>query len=100
MAYEMLVALNVVDEEGYTAYRHGMTPILEQYGGSFPYDFKIATTLKSEASHPLNRVFVIRFADAARKNEFFAHPVYQEVKTRFYHKAVRDTVIISETDSP
>lgn len=39
---EMLVGLNITNDDNYTKYREGMTPILESIGGGFNYDFKIA----------------------------------------------------------
>ena len=96
----MLVALNVVDEEVYQAYRDEMTPILHQYGGGFGYDFKVAEVLKSETSAPINRVFTIRFADEDSKESFFSNEQYLEAKQRHFEKSVADTTIIATYDVP
>lgn len=97
MAYEMLVALNVVDDEIYSAYRLGMKPILNRFGGSFRFDVTVQKTLKSELSHPINRVFIISFPDETRKNEFFKDPEYQKVRKEFFTQAVNDTAILIES---
>jgi uncharacterized protein (DUF1330 family) len=97
MAYEMLVGLNVVDDERYSAYRRGMTPILERYGGSFRFDFTVQKTLKSAVSHPINRVFIISFPNEKWKDDFFKDPDYQKVKKEFYLEAVKDTAILTES---
>lgn len=56
MAFEMLVGLNVVDDEGYQSYRDEMTPFLESLGGGFGYDLRVSEVLKSETKEPINRV--------------------------------------------
>jgi uncharacterized protein (DUF1330 family) len=99
MACEMLVALNVVDDRLYSAYRRGMTPILEKFGGGFRFDVTVQTTLKTELPHPVNRVFIISFPDAERKAAFFADSDYQKVKKEFFSAAVKDTAILSEINS-
>lgn len=96
MAFEMLLGLNVVDDEAYNAYRRGMTPIMEKYGGSFRYDFRVEKTLKSEVAHPINRVFIISFPDLNARKGFFADPEYQKVRKEFYVPAVKDTAILWE----
>ena len=93
---EMLVALDVADSDGYQSYREAMTPLLEGAGGEFRYDFAIATTLKSAATHPINRVFVIRFPDGETRDRFFADKSYTEVKKRFFTTSVKDTTIIAQ----
>jgi len=95
MAYEMLIGLNVIDQANYTAYRQGMTPILEKYGGEFRYDFMVEKTLKSAISHTINRVFVISFPDAARKDNFFSDPDYKKVKQQYFEVSVQDTAVIA-----
>ena len=86
--FNLLMALNVVDEETYQAYRDGMTPILTEMGGSFSYDFRIDETLKSAADHAVNRVFVISFPDQATSDVFFADPTYKEIRARFFDASV------------
>jgi uncharacterized protein (DUF1330 family) len=95
MAVEMLVALNVVVEEEYQAYRDEMTPILHQYGGAFGYDFRIAEVLMSETEAAINRVFTIRFPDETSKESFFSNDEYLLIKQRHFEASVADTTIIS-----
>ena len=71
MPYEMLVGLEVTDDAAYTSYRQEMTPLLEEYGGGFHYDFKISEVLKSKVSENINRVFTIFFKDEDSMNAFF-----------------------------
>lgn len=86
--YEIIMGLNVTDEEGYRAYRAGMTPILEQMGGAFRYDFTIAETLRNGSNHPINRVFTIAFPDQQTSKAFFADAGYLEVRARHFDPSV------------
>lgn len=92
---EVLVGLDVVDDEGYARYRSAMMPILTSFGGGFGYDFRIAEVLKSESAVELNRVFTIRFPDAAAMDAFFSDDTYLQVKRRFFASSVRGTQIIA-----
>jgi uncharacterized protein (DUF1330 family) len=96
MAHEMLVALDVADPALYQEYRAAMRPLLEAAGGGFRYDFEIARTLRSEASHPINRVFAIHFPDAASKDRFYAAPEYRRIRERLFTPAVRARTILGE----
>ena len=93
--YEFLVGLNVTDDASYTRYRAGMTPILEECGGSFRYDFRVGEVLKNEDGQPINRLFVITFPDRATSESFFADPNYLAVRSEFFGPAVESTTIIS-----
>lgn len=96
MAHEMLVALDVADPALYQEYRAAMGPLLAAAGGGFRYDFEIARTLRSEASHPINRVFAIHFPDAATKERFYGDPAYRRIRERFFAPAVRARTILAE----
>lgn len=85
---ERLVALQVDDKDSYRKYREGMTPRLEACGGSFGYDFEIAEVLKSEADHPINRVFTIRFPDHETMDSFFSDEAYLKIRAEFFDPAV------------
>jgi uncharacterized protein (DUF1330 family) len=98
MAFELSVGLLVTDQDKYSQYRAEMTPLLEAIGGRFRYDFSIARTLKSEADHDINRVFMIEFPDAVAKEKFFADPQYLAIRTRHFVPAVSQAVIIAEYD--
>jgi uncharacterized protein (DUF1330 family) len=98
MPHEMLVALHVTDPARYARYRAAMTPLLEAHGGGFRYDFEIATTLRSEASHPINRVFAIHFPDAATSARFFADPQYLAVRAEHFEPAVAAVTRIAAYD--
>lgn len=95
MAYERLVGLHVTDEAGYARYREQMTPLLHALGGRFRYDFRIAEELKSEASHPINRVFVISFPDRATHDAFFAHPDYLAARRAHFEAAVQGVTMLA-----
>lgn len=96
MAYELLVAMHVVDEDVYRQYRAAMTPILESLGGGFRYDFVVSNALKSEAPHPINRVFAIFFPDKKAKEAFYVHPDYVQIKKRFWEPSVAGRTILAE----
>ncbi len=95
MAIENLMAMHITDDSSYNTYRKKMLPILEKYGGGFGYDFKIAEVLKSEVSHPINRVFTIYFKDEDAMNRFFSDEEYISVKKAHFEKAVSSVVEIA-----
>ena len=97
MPFEMTVGLLVVDHDRYAQYRAEMTPLLEAAGGKFRYDFEVARTLKSEAGHEINRVFVIQFPDRAGRERFFSDPRYLEIRGRLFESSVRGTAILTES---
>ena len=99
MPFEMTVGLEVTDGAKYAQYRAEIAPLLEGTGGKFRYDFEIARTLKSEASHPINRLFVLQFPDRARREEFFKNPEYLEIRRRLFEKAVDQMTILAERES-
>ncbi len=96
MPYEMMVGLTVRDPEQYAAYRAAMTPLLERRGGGFRHDFEIARVLRSDAAHPINRVFAIYFADEAAMRALFADPDYLAIKARLFDGAVGGTTILGQ----
>lgn len=96
MAFEMMVGLTVTNDDIYNDYRMAMRPLLERHGGGFRFDFKIAEVLKSEASHPINRVFAIYFENEEKMNLFFNHPEYKSIKVQYFQRSVSGTTIISQ----
>lgn len=86
--YEMIFGLNVKEEAGYQTYREGMTPILQNVGGSFRYDFRVGETLKNGADHPINRVFMIVFPNETVSKAFFADPNYQKIRAKHFDRFV------------
>ena len=73
-----------------------MTPLLERAGGTFRYDFEVARTLKSEADHDINRVFVMRFPQRSDKERFFSDSQYLEIRKRLFEKSVSAVATIAE----
>jgi uncharacterized protein (DUF1330 family) len=96
MPFELMVGLLVVDHEKYAQYRAEMSPLLEAIGGRFRYDFEVARTLKSEAKHDMNRLFVIQFPDRGSRDRFFSNPKYVEIRTRLFEKSVQGMWILAE----
>lgn len=92
---ETLVGLNVTNDEDYTNYRKGMTPLLTAIGGSFGYDLKIAEVLKSETENKINRVFTIQFPDKEKMDSFFSDPEYKKIKEQYFEGAVESTTIMA-----
>jgi uncharacterized protein (DUF1330 family) len=96
MPFDMTVALLVADQDRYAQYRAEIATLLKAAGGAFRYDFEIARTLKSEAGHDINRVFLLRFPDREAKERFFAHPQYLEIRARLFETAVQRVTTIAE----
>ncbi len=94
--FEYLIGLHVTDEESYRQYRTGMTPILREYGGSFRYDFRVEEILRSEATDPINRLFVISFPSRKIADRFFADETYVEIRRTFFEPAVQAVAMIAE----
>jgi uncharacterized protein (DUF1330 family) len=92
---ETLVALNVIDDDVYQAYRDAMTPILTDMGGRFRYDFIVDRALKNETGHAVNRVFAITFPDAATRDRFFGDDVYVEIRSRLFDRSVDGYTMIA-----
>lgn len=95
MSLEMLVGLNVVDDEGYSSYRKEMTPLLEEHGGSFGYDFRVSEVLHTATQAPINRVFTLCFPDEEARAAFFSNPAYLDVRRRHFDRSVADTTRIA-----
>ena len=95
MPFERIMGLDVIDDEEYQRYREGMIPILESFGGSFGFDFKIAEVLKSKTEESINRVFTIDFPSKAAMDSFFSDPSYLEVKNRHFKNSVKSVTIIA-----
>lgn len=93
--YEMLVGLDVTDADVYKDYRSAMRPILESFGGSFGYDFRVSEVLKNESEDEINRVFTIRFPSETKMEAFFADPAYQAVKAEFFDASVKTINILA-----
>jgi len=96
MPFDMTVGLFVSDQDKYAQYRAEMTPLLQAAGGAFRYDFEVARTLKSEAGHDINRVFILRFPDREAKERFFTNQQYLEIRGRLFQPAVAGRITISE----
>jgi uncharacterized protein (DUF1330 family) len=99
MPFQQTRALLVTDPEKYAQYRAEIAPLLEETGGSFRYDFEVARTLKNEAPHRINRLFVLQFPDRAAKERFFSDPRYIRIRIRLFEKAVAEQTIIAEYDA-
>ena len=87
--YVTVWGIEVTDQDEYVRYREAMMPILVRYGGSFGYDFVIGEVKRTEAPHPINRVFTIRFPDEAGSTAFFADAIYRQVRARHFEQAVK-----------
>ncbi len=93
--FEYLVGLEVTNNQIYTQYRNAMTPILEQYGGGFGYDFVVSEVLKSTVDVPINRVFTILFPTKQSADRFFSDDSYLAVKAEYFDSSVAHTTIIA-----
>ena len=95
MSFERIMGLDVINDEEYQRYREGMTPILESFGGSFGYDFKIEEVLKSKTENPINRVFTIDFPSKEVMDAFFSDPSYLKIKSQHFKNSVKSATVIS-----
>lgn len=95
MSFERIMGLEVIDDEVYQQYRDNMTPILETYGGSFGFDFKVSDVLKSKTDKLINRVFTIDFPSREMMDTFFSDPSYLEVKSKYFKHSVKSVTTIS-----
>lgn len=93
--FHRLVAINITDPAAYRRYRDAMTPLLHAAGGKFSYDFEIAQTLRSDAIHPVNRLFLISFPDKAAHDAFFADERYKAIRKEWYEPAVDGATTIA-----
>jgi len=100
MAIHRLVALHVVDEAAYQAYRDAMTPMVEARGGFFAYDVRVSEVLRAQCQHPINRLFLLTFPDKATLDAFFSDPVYLAIRERYYPQAVAGATPIAVYESP
>jgi len=98
MPHEMLVGLQVTDDELYAEYRRLITPLLEQRGGGFRYDFTVSDVLSPAEAQNINRVFVIFFGSREQKDELFSDATYLAIKEQYFAPSVKEAVIISEYD--
>lgn len=95
MPYERIMGLDVSDDEEYQRYRDGITLILESYGGSFGFDFRIAEVLKSKTDNSINRLFTIDFPSKEVMEAFFSDEKYLAVKGQHFAKSVASATPIS-----
>ncbi len=95
MSFERVMGINVTDDTEYQKYREGMTPILESFGGSFGFDFKVSEVLLSKTKDDINRVFTIEFPSKQTMEEFFSSPDYLEVKNKYFNSSVNSKTVIS-----
>jgi uncharacterized protein (DUF1330 family) len=87
-AHVRLYAAHVLDEATYQRYRAAMTPILHAHGGDFRYDFIVDRAPISQATHPINRVFLIGFPSRAAADALFADPRYLAVRHALFAPSV------------
>ena len=95
MSFERVMGINVTDDAEYQKYREGMTPILQSFGGSFGFDFKVAEVLLSKTKDDINRVFTIEFPSKQTMEAFFSSPDYLEVKNKYFDSSVNSKTVIS-----
>jgi uncharacterized protein (DUF1330 family) len=95
MSFERIMGLEIIDDEVYQQYRENMIPILNHFGGSFGFDFKVSDVLKSKTEDPINRVFTIDFPSRVMMDDFFSDPSYLEVKNKYFKHSVKSVTTIS-----
>lgn len=96
MAFEMLIALTIVDERKYAEYRNAVAPILADHGASFRYDLRVSEVLAAEREQLISRVFVLSFPDRIGKEGFWMDPRLPAAKAELFEPSVRAFTIIAE----
>jgi len=89
------MGLNVIDDQEYQRYREAMLPILNAYGGTFGYDFRVSEVLLSKTEDDINRVFTIEFPSKQKMEEFFSNPDYVVVQNRHLKNSINSKTVIS-----
>ncbi len=100
MTYTRVMGIYVTDEQAYSKYREGMLPILESFGGSFGYDFKVSEVLKVKEEGPINRVFTIEFPSEQSMGQFFSDPNYLSIKKAHFDGAVSSRTTLALFEGP
>ena len=95
MSFERIMGLEVIDDELYQKYRENMIPILNTFGGSFGFDFKVSHVLKSKTKDSINRVFTLDFPNKDMMDKFFSDPSYLEIKDKYFNDSVKSVTTIS-----
>jgi uncharacterized protein (DUF1330 family) len=98
VAVEFLVGLNVTDAAGYERYRSGVATLLKEHGGEFGQDFEVARVLRTDAEHPVTRVFTLRFPDESAREAFFGDPECRAVREAHFEPAVAGATIFASWD--
>lgn len=98
MTIEIVMGLHVSDDQRYQEYRKGMEPLLNAVGGSFGFDFKIATVLRSKTDDKINRVFTIEFPSKKIMDEFFTNSEYLSIKHKHFDSSVKSRTEIAMYD--
>lgn len=99
MTYTRVMGICVTNEEEYSNYRKGMLPILQSYGGSFGYDFKVSEVLKAKEAGPINRVFTIEFPSQEVMEKFFSDPSYLVIKKAHLDVSISSRTVIGMFES-
>ncbi len=100
MRHEILIALDVVDEVGYAAYRYAMAPILAQHGGAFGYDLRVSEVIASPTVAGINRVFTLHFPSGVAKDAFFGDASYAEVRATHFVPSVGEVTVVASYERP
>ncbi|MBA6262219.1 DUF1330 domain-containing protein [Colwellia sp. Bg11-12] len=95
MSFERIMGLEVINDDEYQKYRENMIPILQLFGGSFGFDFKVSEVLKSKTDDAINRVFTLDFPSKESMEEFFTNPDYLVVKDKYFMHSVKSVTTIS-----
>ncbi len=95
-AFQMLVGIEVTDEAAYLAYRDGIAPLLEEYGGSFHVDVRVSEVLRAPKPASFNRMFTLEFPDRDTRDRFFSDERYAAVRAQFFEGSVGTVLRLSE----
>ncbi len=96
MSYRRIMAMQITDAGRYSEYRARMTPLMEEYGGRFDYDFTIKEVLKKCCDVEINRVFMMVFPSKEHARDFFGDPRYKAVRQEYFDSSVGSVTQIAE----
>lgn len=95
MSHDLLIAVDVVDEALYEAYRKAIAPIMAQVGAVFKHDVRVAQDLLPGGDVPMTRLFVISFPDRAARDAMFGDPAYVQIREAHFPTALKSITILA-----
>lgn len=101
MPIDRVVGVQLRDEAGYLEYRRRIAPLLASYGAHFVLDVRVSEVVRAPIEGAqFDRLFILRFPDAAAWERFFADPGYAQIRAEHYEPSVSATHRLFAYDVP